>query len=153
IDQLTLLTQQQQAQKQQEEDPVGTRILKFLSAEVAEAGEEFGALGHSFRGLPAAERWFERQMADPARRDHWVDLAGSLATVLAGGAAVFVVAYLAIRGPRRSLERRRPTGTASKLLFGVLRLVLRLIPIGLFGFVGYTLLSIEGPPAVVNLAT
>ena len=153
IDQLTLLTQQQQAQKQEEADPIGTRILKFLSAEVAQAGEEFGALGHSFRGLPAAERWLERQMADPARRAHWVDLAGSLATVLAGGAAVFLVAFLAIRGPRRSLERRRPTGTASKLLFGVLRLVLRLIPIGLFGFVGYTLLSIDGPPAVVNLAT
>jgi small conductance mechanosensitive channel len=153
INQLTLLTQQQQAQKQEEADPIGTRILKFLSAEVAKAGEEFGALGPSFRGLPAAERWFERQMADPARRAHWVDLAGSLATVLAGGAAVFLVAYLAIRGPRRSLERRRPTGTASKLLFGVLRLVLRLIPIGLFGFVGYTLLSIDGPPAVVNLAT
>ncbi len=152
IDQLTLLTQQQ-AQKQDEADPIGTRILKFLSAEVAQAGEEFGALGHSFHGLPAAGRWFERQMADPERRAHWVDLAGSLATVLAGGASAFGLALLAIRGPRRSLERHRPTGAVSKLLLGILRLALRLIPIGLFGVAGYTLLSMDGPPAVVSLAT
>jgi small conductance mechanosensitive channel len=83
IQQLTLLTQQQQKQSQEEAEPIGSRILNFLSAKVAEAGEEFGALGHSFRGLPAAERWFQRQIADPNARSHWGDLAGSLITVIA----------------------------------------------------------------------
>ncbi len=152
IQQLTLLTQQQAAQKTEVAEPVGSRILHFLSGQVAEAGEEFGALGHSFKGLPAAERWFERQLADPVKRARWAELATSLATVLVAGAAAFAVAFLAIRGPRRSLERRRPTGVVSRLVFGILRLVLRLIPIGLFGFVGYSLLSMIGPPAVVSLA-
>jgi small conductance mechanosensitive channel len=153
IQQLTLLTQQQQAQKQEEAEPIGSRILKFLSAKVAEAGEEFGALGHSFRGLPAAERWFRRQAADPNARNHWIDLAGSLMTVLAGGAAALGLALLAVRGPRRSLERHRPAGIMSRLAVGLLRLVLRLIPVALFGFAGYSLLSMIEPPAVVSLAT
>ena len=154
IQQLTVLTQQQQAaQKSEQVEPIGSRVLKFLSARVAEAGEEFGALGHSFRGLPTAERWFERQLADPLTRAHWVDLVTSLATVLAAGAAAFLLAYMAIRRPRRSLERRRARTVPSKLMFAVLRLILRLIPIGLFGVVGYSLLSMIGPPAVVNLAT
>ena len=153
VQQLTLLTQQQQAQKQEEAEPIGSRILKFLSARVAEAGEEFGALGHSFRGLPAAERWFQHQVADPNARNHWIDLAGSLLTVLAGGAAALGLGLLAVRGPRRSLERHRPAGVISRLLVGLLRLALRLIPVALFGFVGYSLLSMIDPPAVVSLAT
>jgi small conductance mechanosensitive channel len=153
IQQLTVLSQQQQAQKPEEAAPIGSRVLKFLSAELAEAGEEFGALAHSFRGLPAAERWFQRQLADPNARAHWLDLAGSLLTVLAGGAAALGLALLAVQRPRRSLERRRPTGLASRLVFGLLRLVLRLIPVGVFGFVGYSLLSMLNPPALVSLAT
>jgi len=153
IQQLTLLTQQQQAQKQEDAEPIGSRILKFLSAQVAEAGEEFGALGHSFRGLPAAERWFQRQVADPNARGHWIDLAGSLLTVLAGGAAALGLGLLVVRGPRRSLERHRPAGIVSRLFVGLLRLALRLIPVVLFGVVGYSLLSMLNPPAVVSLAT
>jgi small-conductance mechanosensitive channel len=153
VRQLTLLTQQQAAQKPEEVEPIGSRVLKFLSAQVAEAGEEFGALGHSFRGLPAAERWFTRQLANPTARAHWGELTTSLATVLAAGAAAFVVAYLVVRRPRRSLERRRTVNAATRLIFGVLRLILRLIPIGLAGVVSYSLLSMIGPPAVVSLAT
>jgi small-conductance mechanosensitive channel len=153
IQQLNLLTQQQAAQKPADADPIGSRILKFLSLRVARAGEEFGALGDAFAGLPAAERWFEHQLSNPAARAHWGQLAVSLATVLAAGAAAFVLAYLTVRRPRRSLERRRPTGIAAKLLIGVLRLVLRFIPVGLFGFVSYSVLSIINPPAMVSLAT
>ena len=153
IQQLTLLTQQQQAQKQEDAEPIGSRILKFLSAQVAEAGEEFGALGHSFRGLPAAERWFQRQVADPNARAHWIDLVGSLLSVLAGGAAALGLGLLAVRGPRRSLERHRPAGILTRLFVGLLRLALRLIPVVLFGFAGYSLLSVIDPPAVVKLAT
>jgi small conductance mechanosensitive channel len=153
VQQLTLLTQQQAAQKQEEVEPIGSRVLKFLSAQVAEAGDEFGALGHSFRGLPAAERWFQRQLANPIARAHWGELATSLATVLAAGAAAFLAAYLAVRRPRRALERRRTANAAARLMIGVLRLILRLIPIGLSGVVSYSLLSMIGPPAVVSLAT
>jgi small-conductance mechanosensitive channel len=152
IQQLDLLTQQQAAQKPAEAEPIGSRILKFLSARVALAGEEFGALGNAFAGLPAAKSWFERQLSSPVTRAHWGQLAASLATVLAAGAAAFTLTYLAIRRPRRALERRRPTGI-SKLLIATLRLVLRLIPVGLFGFVSYSTLSVINPPAMVSLAT
>jgi small conductance mechanosensitive channel len=153
VRQLTLLTERQQAQKQEDADPIGTRILKFLSARVAQAGEEFGALGHSFHGIPAAKRWFERQISDPIARAHLIHLMGSLMSVLVGGAAAFVAAFLAIRRPRRSFERHRVDGAVAKLLFGGVRLFLRLIPVGVFGVVGYALLSTIGPPAVVSVAT
>ncbi|MDB5396529.1 MAG: mechanosensitive ion channel protein [Rhodospirillales bacterium] len=153
IQQLNLLTQQQAAQKQAESEPVGSRVLKFLSAEVAKAGTEFGALGRAFVGLPAAERWFERQLSNPATRARWVELASSLVMVLAAGAAAFGLAYLAIRAPRRSIELHRIEGTLNRFLFSVLRLVLRLIPIGIFGVVSYSLLSVINPPALVSLAT
>jgi len=153
IQQLTLLTQQQTAQKIEVAEPIGSRVLKFLTARMAEAGEEFGALGSSIKGLPAAERWFEHQLADPAKRARWAELANALVTVLAAGAVAFGLALLAIRRPRRSLERRRAAGMASRLIMAVLRLSLRLIPIGLFGVVGYALLSTIDPPAMVSLAT
>jgi small conductance mechanosensitive channel len=153
VEQLKLLTQQQQAQKQAEEDPVGTRVLKFLSGQVAEADIEFGALGRAFAGLPAAGHWLETQLSNPTTRARWVELAKSLAMVLGAGAVVFILAYLAIRAPRRSIERHRSGGTAQRILFALLRLILRLIPIGLFGFAGYSLLSVINPPARISLAT
>ena len=153
VEQLKLLTQQQQVRKQAEEGPVGTRVLKFLSGQVAEAGIEFGALGQAFVGLPAAEHWLEGQLSSPTTRARWVELAKSLAMVLGAGAIVFILAYLAIRTPRRSIERHRSGGTAQRILFAVLRLILRLIPIGLFGFAGYSLLSVIDPPARVSLAS
>ena len=102
IQQLTLLTQQQTAQKIEVAEPIGSRVLKFLTARMAEAGEEFGALGSSIKGLPAAERWFEHQLADPAKRARWAELANALVTVLAAGAVAFGLALLAIRRPRRA---------------------------------------------------
>jgi small conductance mechanosensitive channel len=153
IDQLSLLTQQQAAEKPAQTDPVGSRVLKFLSGQVAEAGIEFGALGRAFIGLPAAERWFERQLSSTVTRARWAELAISLAAVLAAGGAAFALAYLAIRGPRRTIEKRRTTGAVGRFAMSLLRLVLRLMPIALFGFVGYSLLSIINPPAIVSLAT
>jgi small-conductance mechanosensitive channel len=153
IQQLNLLTQQQAAQKQAESEPVGSRVLKFLRDKVAEGGTEFAALGRAFVGLPAAERWFERQISSPTTRARWSELASALAMVLAAGAAAFGLAYVAIRTPRRSIERHRTTGLFSRILVSLIRLVLRLIPVGIFGFVGYSLLSVIDPPALVSLAT
>jgi small-conductance mechanosensitive channel len=153
IQQLNLLAQQQAAQKQVESEPVGARVLKFLRDKVVEGGAEFAALGRAFVGLPAAERWFERQISSPTTRARWGELASALAMVLAAGAAAFGLAYLAIRAPRRSIERHRTTGPLSRIFISVIRLVLRLIPVGIFGFVGYSLLSVIDPPALVSLAT
>lgn len=152
IKQLNLLLQQQAKQKPAENDPVGSRILSFLSAQVHEVGNEFGDLSRAFVGLPAAGRWFEHQMANPVSRKHWVDLGGALAIVLAAGAAAFTAAYFIVRGPRRAIERQRRASILGRFSFGTLRLAIWLIPVAVFGVVGYAVLSVVDPPALVSLA-
>ncbi len=153
IRQLDLLTQQQAAQKPVEAEPVGSRLLKYLLAQIAEVSDEGRAMGQAFIGLPAAERWFVRQWSNPATRAHWKDLASSLATVLAAGAAASALVHLALRSSRKSIGRRQTTGLFDRVLYGLLRLLVGLMPTAVFGFVGYLMMSLLTPPAVVSLAT
>jgi small conductance mechanosensitive channel len=152
IAELQLLTEQQAKAKKPETEALGARLLSFLSDQVHQAGDEFRALGESFAGLPSAERWLAHQMADPTTRSHWADLAESLALVLASGAAAIWIAMFATRAPRKSIERHRNATAMTRVMFALLRLLLALATIGLYGIVSYAVLSVTNPPAVVNIA-
>jgi small conductance mechanosensitive channel len=152
IAQLNVLLDSQAKAKKPETEAVGARLLSFLSDQVHEAGDEFRALGQSFAGLPSAERWLARQMADPNMRSHWADLAESLAMVLASGAITIWIAMFATRAPRKSIERHRNATVLTRVMFASLRLLLALAIIGLYGIVSYAVLSVTNPPAVVNVA-
>ncbi len=153
VGQLNLLLKQQAAQKPAAEDPVGSRILKFLSAQVHEVTDEFDELGHAFRGLPVAGRWFEHQLTNPVTRAHWIALGTSLAMVLAAGAVALGVAYFLVRAPRHAIEQQRRSSIFGRVAFGLIRLAVWLIPVGAFGIAGYAILSVIDPPSVVSLAT
>jgi small conductance mechanosensitive channel len=151
--QLDLLLQQQAAQKATEGEPLGSRVIAFLSSQAHEIGEEFGALARAFRGLPAAAAWFEGQMAEPATRAHWVALVSSLTMVLAGGAVGFALTYLLVRRPRHAIERRKTASMPGRLAHGLARLALWLVPVVVFGLICYALLSTIDVPALVRMAT
>jgi small conductance mechanosensitive channel len=153
VGQLNLLLKQQAAQKPTAEDPVGSRILKFLSGQVHEVTDEFDDLGHAFRGLPVAGRWFENQMTNPVTRAHWIDLGTSLAMVLAAGAVALAIVYFLVRAPRHAIERQHRSSIFGRVAFGLIRLAVWLIPVGAFGIAGYALLSVIDPPPTVSLAT
>jgi small conductance mechanosensitive channel len=151
--QLELLLQQQAAEKPAEEEPLGSRAVKFLSGQVHEIGEEFGALAQAFRGLPAGAVWIEGQIAEPATRARWVALVSSLTMVLAGGAVAFALTYLLVRKPRHAIERRKTLSMPRRLALGLVRLALWMVPIVLFGLVCYALLSTIAVPPLVSMAT
>jgi small conductance mechanosensitive channel len=152
--QLNLLLQQQRsAQRAPDEVPLGSRVVGFLSGEVREIADEFGALGHAFGGLPAAVAWFEHQMANPVTFARWVALVTSLAMVLGGGAVAFALAYFLVRRPRHAVERRKQNSALGRFALGLTRLVLRLVPVIFFGAVSYALLSALEVPRLVGLAT
>jgi small conductance mechanosensitive channel len=152
IAQLNVLLDSQAKAKKPETEALGARLLAFLSDQVHQAGDEFRALGESFAGLPSAERWMTRQMADPTTRSHWADLAESLAMVLASGAIAIWIAMFATRAPRKSIERHRNATVMTRMMFASLRLLLALATIGIYGIVSYAVLSVTNPPAVVNIA-
>jgi small conductance mechanosensitive channel len=152
--QLNLLLQQQRAaQKAPDDVPFGSRVVGFLGAQAREIADEFGALGHAFHGLPAAVVWFERQMANPVAFARWVALVTSLAMVLGGGGVAFALAYLLVRGPRHSVEHKKRASMRGRIVLGSIRLILRLIPVVVFGVVCYALLSTIDVPTQVGLAT
>jgi small conductance mechanosensitive channel len=153
VGQLNLLLKQQAAQKTAESEPLGSRILKFLSGQVHEVTGEFSDLGHAFRGLPVAGHWFEKQLTDPVTRAHWILLGASLAVVLVAGAVALAIVYFLVRAPRRFIERQRRSGIFGRVAFGLIRLALWLIPVSAFGVAGYAVLSVIDPPPLVSLAT
>jgi small conductance mechanosensitive channel len=151
-EQLNLLAAAERQAKPAAREDLGTRLLRFLVGQIAEAGAEFGALGHVFVGLPAAARWIERQMADPVTRGHWEQLAGALASIVAAGAATIWLSMLAVRRPRRAIENHGASFLFGRFLFCLIRLLLDSVPIGLFGVISYFLLSVIAPPAIVGVA-
>jgi len=153
IGQLNLLLKQQAAQKTAVSDPLGSRILKFLSGQVHEVTGEFADLGHAFRGLPVAGRWFEQQLIDPVTRAHWISLGTSLVMVLAAGAVALAIVYFLVRAPRHAIERQRRSSIFGRVAFGLIRLAVWLIPVGAFGVASYAILSVIDPPLLVSLAT
>lgn len=153
VRQLDLMTAAQSAEKPSEVESLGSRVVRFLSDQVGVASAEFVALGQAFAGLPAAERWFQQQIADPATRDRWAQLFGALALIMAAGAATLWLAELAVGRPRRAIEQHEVSGPLSRFILALLRLLLRLVPIGVSASVAFSLLSLFSLPTVVNIAT
>ncbi len=109
-------------------------------------------MGQAFSGLPAAETWLKHQISSPNARARWEQLAGALALALAARAVTIWLALLIVRAPRRRIEQRGSQRTTGRLLFGLLRFLLGLVPIGLFVVVSYTLISIVGPAPRIQIA-
>lgn len=152
IRQLDLLAKAQAAEAPAQPDPLGSRILKFFADRAVLAGEEFASLGRALGGLPAAERWITQQVSDPNIRNHWLELAGSLAAVVGAGALVWVASHYAFLRPRRLIERHATGSHLSRIAMAMLRLLLWFVPIVLSGAVGFFLLSLFQLPAVVGIA-
>jgi len=153
IRQLNLLAQEEQVTDTADPTEVGSRALKFLSERVREASAEFGALGNAVIGLPDAARWFHRQLTDPLARIRWIQLSLAVGLVLFGGGAVFASAEWAIVRPRRTIERQKADGASARLWLAVVRFLLGLLPVGLFGAACYLLLPIVDVSANVGVAT
>jgi len=153
IQQLGLLTQQQQALQAEEADPVGTRVLKFLRARVTEAGDEFGALEQALCRVACGGALVHPATGQP-------DDAPSLGELdyrwPRSWSAARVRSHWAIWPSGGHADRSSGSAKGStprRFMLGIVRLILRLIPVALFGFAGYSLLSLIDPPALVSLAT
>jgi small conductance mechanosensitive channel len=153
VRQLDLMAAAQAAEKPSEGESLGSRVVKFLSDQVGVASEEFVALGRAFGGLPAAGRWVQQQIGDPAKRTRWMQLLGALALLMAAGAASFWLAELAVGRPRHAIEQHDVSGPVSRFILALLRLLLRLVPIGVSASITFSLLSLFNLPAVANIAT
>ncbi|MDB5366637.1 MAG: mechanosensitive ion channel protein [Rhodospirillales bacterium] len=155
IDQLELLAQTQDKTDDKPDllENAGERVLRYVSDHVASASAALVDAAAAVGKLPQAERWFERQMADPDVRERWLLLFISLAAIVLFGAIAAILVRRVLGRPRRVLEARgvgKPLGT--RLLLGVARFVIELGPIVAFGAVGYGLATVIAPPDTVQLA-
>jgi small conductance mechanosensitive channel len=155
IDQLELLAQTQDKTDDKPDllENAGERVLRYVSDHVASASAALVDAAAAVGKLPQAERWFERQMADPDVRERWLLLFTSLAAIVLFGAIAAILVRRVLARPRRALEARgvgKPFGT--RLLLGLARFVIELGPIVAFGAVGYGLATVIAPPDTVQLA-
>jgi small conductance mechanosensitive channel len=157
IDQIDQLAQVADKQKDDDEpdllENAGERVLRFVSDHVASTSAALVDAAAAVSKLPQAERWFERQMADPDVRERWLLLFAALAAIVLFGAVAASIVRRLLTRPRRALEQRgvdKPIGT--RLALGLVRFVLELGPILTFGIVGYALASAIAPPDSVRLA-
>lgn len=131
----------------------GERVLRFVSDKVAGASAALVDAATAVSKLPQAERWFERQMADPDVRERWSLLFAALAAIVLFGALASIVARRLLTRPRRVLEQRaanKPLG--QRAVYGLGRFIVELVPVVVFAFVGYALASAIAPPDAVRLA-
>ncbi|GIL39153.1 mechanosensitive ion channel domain-containing protein [Roseiterribacter gracilis] len=158
IDQIDLLAQASDKQGDNDDQPdllenAGERVLRFVSVHIANASAALVEAAAAVSRLPQAERWFERQMADPDVRERWSLLFAALAAIVLFGAVASIVVRRALTRPLRALERRgvdKPFGT--RLSLGLARFLLELGPVVVFGLVGYAVASAIAPPDTVRLA-
>ncbi len=157
IDQIDQLAQVADKQKDDDEpdllENAGERVLRFVSDHVASTSAALVDAAAAVSKLPQAERWFERQMADPDVRERWTLLFAALAAIVLFGALASILVRRLLTRPRRALEQRgvdKPIST--RLALGFVRFLLELGPVIVFGVVGYTLASAIAPPDSVRLA-
>ncbi|WP_225889810.1 mechanosensitive ion channel domain-containing protein [Indioceanicola profundi] len=147
----TLLAAQAEGQAE-EEETLGTRLLSELSERVEAFSGQISAAGRTLADAPRAATWLRNQISNPQQRQTWAGLMLALVVVVVAGYAARLIIMWLLRGPRRALGARDPSGWFTRILLLLLRAVMDLLPVAAFAVAGYGALSITDPPRVVRLA-
>ncbi|MGE0747884.1 MAG: mechanosensitive ion channel family protein [Rhodospirillales bacterium] len=146
-----LIEARRQAAAPAAEPGIGQRLLSGLTAGAQTASRDFIEAIDMFRGLPALLDRVYDDLADPAIRLAWLRfLATMLAVAVAGLMAARLLSAL-LRPVRRSLESRGGAGLTTRLVLGLLRAVVELVPVAGFAGAAYATILLVGPHRVTHL--
>jgi small conductance mechanosensitive channel len=131
----------------------GASATLAISGGLAVVGDQLVLLAREIANIPDAVGWVSEAWGESRGRNVWLISLGKLLAVILGGIAAGFIAHLALRKPRRRIEKiEKPSRWLRPLaLFGyhLLRLVPHLIMVG----VGYGVLAVIEPGETVRLVS
>lgn len=134
---------------------VASQIVEGIADRLDRLGRRMSQAVDELEALPATVAELARQLADPAVRNRWVEVAAKLLAVLAAGILAEWVVLRGLRQPYQAVDRLARNGWAPRLTGAVLSVLFDLLHVAAFALAGYgAMLLIDPRPAtrIVALA-
>ncbi|HET6468632.1 MAG TPA: mechanosensitive ion channel domain-containing protein [Geminicoccaceae bacterium] len=130
--------------------------VRFLSEEVSRRTDTVQEVAESVVGsldqVPFLFTWLGDQATDPDRRAFWLQVGLRLALVLGGGIGAYMLAAVALDGPRRRLRESGPERFGARAVKLLGWLAVELVPVLAFATAAYVALVVVDPRATARLA-
>lgn len=146
-----LIEARRQAMAPKAEADIGQRLLAGLTAGAQTASRDFIEAIDLFRGLPGLIDRLYVELADPNVRLGWLRFLATLLAVSVAGLVASRILGASLRRVRWSLERRGSPGLTMRLVLGLLRAVVELVPVAGFAAAGYAMILLVDPHRITHL--
>jgi moderate conductance mechanosensitive channel len=137
---------------EEERVTVGARMLAEIRARYAAAQKLWETAAGVTASWPTIVAWIDKQAANKASHERWVNFFIALAEVLIAGYAARAVVWWALGRPRRWLENRTPPTALAKLPYLTGRTLLNALPAVALAVAGYGVLALTDPAEKVRVA-
>ena len=148
VTQLRALIQAQEAlgaQSTEEGPGLRARLLQFVSTQVNAISVKIARTTAVVTDFSAMRVWLDAQIREPERRDYWIEMGWQLAAVATGALVLRWLAALLLRRSRARIDTRQVSGVFGCLIWLLVRSLLDLVPIAVFGVAGYFALTLLNP--------
>ena len=129
----------------------GASAMRAISDGVAILGEQIVLLAREIAGIPDAVAWLIEHGGEADERDAWLVSFGKLVAVIAAGILAGVIAFYALRTPRRRVERREKPSPWLQPPLLLYHTLLRLAPNLVAAGAGYGVLTVIDPGDTVRV--
>ena len=137
-------------------DTLGAQLLIGASQRLSALSDQLVAAAQAITDLPSMFGWLSALARDPVTQYRVLDASWKLALLFGLGLAGEWLAWRALRRPREALDAMAPSGDGAmrvlrKVPLVVGRLLLDLIPIGVFALIAYGLIGAVNPLPTTQL--
>ncbi len=129
----------------------GASAMRALSGGLAVVGDQIVLLARAIANIPDAVDWLADQWSETRGRNVWLISLGKLLAVIAGGIAAGLIAFRALRKPRRLIEQIEQPSRWLRPLMLLGYHSLRVVPHLVMAGVGYGVLTFIEPREAVRL--
>lgn len=135
-----------------EMEPLGARVLGYVSERIRALSGQIALIGDAFDAAPDAARWIGERLDEADERARAVEWSAKLFVALFGAFLLSWLVGLALARPRRALSEAETRNRLARVPPLLGRLLLDLVPIGIFAVAGFALLALFAPPDALRVA-
>ena len=146
-----LIAAQSQTEQSREAPGVGARVIEILAERVKEASDQVELVIKSSRDVGRLAAWTKEQFMDARARSFWLRLFLKLVAIAAAAALASWFANALLHRPRSAIEARATDSALYRIVFLLVRTLLDLVPLAVFGAVAYAVLPMTEPARTVRL--
>ncbi|MGE0255942.1 MAG: mechanosensitive ion channel family protein [Alphaproteobacteria bacterium] len=130
-----------------------TGIVGRMASRAAALGDQVVETVAMLGALPTLLPWVERQLDEPAAREHWLLALATILAVLLAGILAELIARRLLAGTRRHLVGRAGGGVMPRVLLMLAGVLVEMVPVAAFYVVAQLLLPLFSPHPTAVIAT